>query len=164
MKRTSTYITAALIAFLVGIISVSAWLAFQHAFSTPKIEPVSCELRSREIAVATRTAIDDCGVPLDYNERPRTVSGGVLNGKATEMPTPDYPPHIASVRVSGNVNVQVIINGCGNIESATAVSGHLLLRASAVNAARRARFAPTRLSGMPVKVSGVLAYNFNHDN
>jgi len=163
MNRTSTYVTVALIAFLVGVISVSAWLTFQHASSTPKIEIVSSELRSRETVVATRTAIGDCGVPLDYNERPRTVSGGVLNGKANEMPMPDYPPLIASVPPSGSVNVQVVINGCGNVESATAVSGHPLLRNSAVNAARQARFAQTRLSGMPVKVSGVLVYNFNPD-
>jgi len=40
------------------------------------------------------------------------------------------------------------------------VSGHPLLRAAAVAAARGARFSPTKLSGQPVKVSGVITYNF----
>jgi hypothetical protein len=30
-----------------------------------------------------------------------------------------------------------------------------------VQAAYRARFSPTKLSGQPVKVSGVINYNFN---
>ena len=48
----------------------------------------------------------------------------------------------------------------GNVISAESVSGHPLLRSSAVDAARQARFSPTKLSGQPVKVSGVLVYQF----
>jgi outer membrane biosynthesis protein TonB len=44
--------------------------------------------------------------------------------------------------------------------SAKAVSGHPLLQAVAVQAARQARFSPTKLSGQPVKVTGVIQYNF----
>jgi len=40
------------------------------------------------------------------------------------------------------------------------VSGHPLLRGAAEQAARGARFSPTLLSGQPVKVSGVITYNF----
>jgi hypothetical protein len=35
-----------------------------------------------------------------------------------------------------------------------------LLRAAAVSAAREAKFTTTRVQGEPVKVSGVLVYNF----
>jgi len=48
----------------------------------------------------------------------------------------------------------------GKVISATAVSGHPLLHASAVRAARQARFTPTLLSGKAVKVSGTINYNF----
>lgn len=58
------------------------------------------------------------------------------------------------------MTVQVLIDERGNVVSATAVSGHPLLRAAAVSAARSARFSPTMLSGQPVKVSGVITYNF----
>ena len=43
---------------------------------------------------------------------------------------------------------------------ATAVAGHPLLQQAAAAAARQARFSPTLLSGEPVKVSGVITYNF----
>jgi outer membrane biosynthesis protein TonB len=36
-----------------------------------------------------------------------------------------------------------------------------MLRDAAIQAAHRARFSPTKLSGQPVKVAGVINYNFN---
>jgi TonB family protein len=91
---------------------------------------------------------------------PRQISGGVLNGKATSLPKPSYPPAARAVGASGAVSVQVLIDENGDVISAAAVSGHPLLRAAAVEAARGAKFAPTQLNGSPVKVSGVITYNF----
>jgi TonB family protein len=88
------------------------------------------------------------------------ISGGVLNGKATSMPPPEYPPIAKQAHASGAVKVQVTIDESGNVIYAKAVAGHPLLQAAAVAAARQAKFAPTRLSGQPVKVQGVLIYNF----
>jgi TonB family protein len=88
------------------------------------------------------------------------ISGGILNRVAVSLPRPAYPAIARSARASGLVVVQVIIDEEGNVVSASAVSGHPLLRESAVEAARRARFTPVRLEGQPVKVSGTLSYNF----
>lgn len=90
----------------------------------------------------------------------KTVSGGVLNGKAQSLPLPAYPPAAKAVNAGGSVSVQVLIDEEGNVFSAAAVSGHPLLRSAAVDAARQAKFAPTLLNGQPVKVSGILTYNF----
>ncbi len=91
---------------------------------------------------------------------PKTISAGVVNGKATNLVKPSYPPAARAVRASGAVNVQVMIDESGNVISASAVSGHPLLRASAVSAARSSKFSPTILSGQAVKVTGVIVYNF----
>ena len=88
------------------------------------------------------------------------ISGGVLNGKALSLPHPPYPAIARAARASGTVVVQVTIDENGNVISARAVSGHPLLQAVAVAAARQARFSPTKLSGQPVKVTGVITYNF----
>jgi len=90
----------------------------------------------------------------------RTISGGVLNGKAISLPKPAYPPIAKQAGAAGTVVVQVLIDEQGNVVSASAVSGHPLLRAAAAAAARGAKFSPTKLSGKSVKVSGVLTYNF----
>jgi periplasmic protein TonB len=93
--------------------------------------------------------------------KPRApISGGVLNGKAISLPKPNYPPIARQAHASGTVVVQVTIDENGSVISAHAVSGHPLLQAVAVAAARGARFSPTKLSGQPVKVTGVITYNF----
>lgn len=88
------------------------------------------------------------------------ISGGVLNGKAISLPKPPYPQIARAARASGTVTVQVTIDENGNVISASAVSGHPLLQQAAVSAARQAKFSPTKLSGQPVKVTGVITYNF----
>jgi TonB family protein len=89
------------------------------------------------------------------------ISGAVLNGKATSLPNPPYPPIAKAAHASGNVTVEVTIDEDGNVVSARAVSGHPLLQAASVAAARQAKFAPTKLSGQPTKVQGVLVYTFS---
>lgn len=91
---------------------------------------------------------------------PEQISGGVLNGKAMSLPKPPYPPAARAVRASGAVSVQVLVDEEGSVFSAAAVSGHPLLRAASQDAACGASFSPTMLSGTPVKVSGVIVYNF----
>jgi protein TonB len=88
------------------------------------------------------------------------ISGGVLNGKATHKPAPDYPAEALAARAQGVVTVQILVNEDGTVKFARATYGHELLRPAAVEAARKARFAPTRLEGQPIKVAGVVTYNF----
>jgi len=88
------------------------------------------------------------------------VSGGVLNGKAISKPPANYPPIAKAARAQGTVTVQILVDESGRVVSASAVNGHPLLQQAAVAAARQARFSPTLLSGQPVKVSGVITYNF----
>jgi TonB family protein len=91
---------------------------------------------------------------------PAVVSGGVVNGQASYLPKPAYPPPAIAVHAEGKVDVQVLIDETGHVVSAKAISGNPLLRGAAENAARNARFTPTLLSRVPVKVTGVIVYNF----
>jgi TonB family protein len=88
------------------------------------------------------------------------ISGGILNGKAISKPNPVYPAAAKAAGVSGTVEVKVVVDEEGRVISAEAVSGPVELRAAAVEAARKARFSLTRLSGELVKISGHLVYNF----
>lgn len=84
----------------------------------------------------------------------------VLNGSAISLPKPPYPPSARAVGASGAVRVEVVIDERGNVISATATSGHMLLKQVSVQAARQARFSPTIVSGKATKVSGTIVYNF----
>jgi protein TonB len=112
------------------------------------------------VAGPTKVAIADEPPPPEVKKPTAPISGGVLNGKAISLPKPSYPPIARAAHASGTVVVQVLIDENGNVVSAHAVSGHPLLQAVAVGAARQARFSPTKLSGQPVKVTGVIQYNF----
>lgn len=90
----------------------------------------------------------------------KPVSGGVLNGVALSLPAPNYPEFARRMRTTGLVEVDVVVDENGKVVSARALSGPVALRDVSVQAALRARFSPTKLSGQPVKISGLINYNF----
>jgi protein TonB len=91
----------------------------------------------------------------------RPISGGVLNGKAIEMPKPVYPELARRARMTGVVMVEVVVDASGKVIGARAVSGPDMLREAAERAARQAKFTPAMLSGQPVRVAGTISYNFS---
>lgn len=89
-----------------------------------------------------------------------SVSSEVLNSRALHLENPVYPAIGRQVRADGTVLVQVTIGENGNVISARAIDGHPLLRAGSVAAARKSKFSPTKLCGEPVRVAGIITYNF----
>ena len=102
-----------------------------------------------------------CWNPPARKLPPRSL--GVITGKASYLPKPPYPQMAKAVGAGGPVNVQVTIDENGNVISAKAVSGHLMLRQVSEEAARKAKFSPTTLSEVPVKVTGIIVYNFTRN-
>lgn len=88
------------------------------------------------------------------------INGGILNGKATSLPFPKYPQAARKDKASGIVSVKVIIDTDGKVVSAEGFEGNPKLFDAAIEAAKKAKFKPTKLSGKLVKVSGVLIYRF----
>jgi TonB family protein len=88
------------------------------------------------------------------------VGVGVLEKKAISKPAASYPAEARDKGISGEVMVEVTIDESGNVESALALSGPSQLQEAALRAARQARFSVTALSGKPVKVVGILTYQF----
>lgn len=89
-----------------------------------------------------------------------TVEAGNLNGRALSLPAPEYPALAKQTRATGLVKVDIVVNETGKVESAKAASGTILLRQPSVDAALKAKFAPTLKAGAPVKVAGFLQYEF----
>jgi TonB family protein len=98
--------------------------------------------------------------PPEPPKPPRVVSKGVITGLAIYLPKPAYTDIARRARAQGSVSVQVLIDESGRVVSAKALSGSPFLTVEAQKAAMQARFAPTLLSNQPVKVSGVITYNF----
>jgi TonB family protein len=85
---------------------------------------------------------------------------GILNTLAIDLPKPVYPAAAKKDRISGQVQVKVVLDETGKVVSAEATFGPEQLRAAAVEAAKRARFKPTLSGGVPQKVFGIVLYDF----
>jgi protein TonB len=88
------------------------------------------------------------------------LSSHVITSKAISKPAPPYPSTAKMAGAQGPVTVQIVVDEQGRVVSSKATGGHPLLRPAAERAAYQARFTPTLLGGQPVKVTGVMTYNF----
>ena len=88
------------------------------------------------------------------------VPSTILQGKAQSLPQPPYPIIAKQSRVQGPVSIQILVSEEGKVLSAQVVSGSAMLTTAAKEAAMRARFSPTMLNGQPVKIQGIITYNF----
>jgi outer membrane biosynthesis protein TonB len=93
-------------------------------------------------------------------EDDRDKQEGLERGRALVLPKPVYPTIAAQAHAAGQVQVKVLIGLDGKVIAAAAIEGHPLLQFTSVRAARDATFTPTKLNGKPVKVVGVIVYNF----
>ncbi len=119
-------------------------------FDSFKAQP----LNAQEVeAAATRSQNDE------KNAKPRKikVSSGVLIEQATKKVQPLTPAHL---RAKGLVEIKITVSNEGDVISADAISGHLMLRVAALEAARQWKFKPMKLGNMPVMMEGVLPLEF----
>jgi len=83
-------------------------------------------------------------------------SEGIINGKAVRLTAPRYPPAARQKRLSGRVFTAILIDEAGNVINARPVCGNQM----AVEAALLSKFSPTLVNQKPIRVTGVLIYNF----
>ncbi len=86
--------------------------------------------------------------------------GRLAIGKVESMPSPKYPADAREAKIGGAVDVTVAIDENGRVTAVEKISGPPLLHGAAVEAAMKARFAQTLCDNRPVRISGVLSYNF----
>lgn len=89
-----------------------------------------------------------------------SVGGELTRGEMLNKVVPQYPPIARAAHASGTVVVKVIVDEEGKVIAAQAVSGHPLLQATSVKAARQTTFEPFLLNGQPIKIAGVIHYTF----
>jgi protein TonB len=98
--------------------------------------------------------------PPPARTKPLRISGGISSGMLVTPIHPVYPPIARAAGVSGTVVVEAIISKAGTIESLRVISGPEMLRASAMNAIRNARYQPFRLNGEPTEAQTTITVNF----
>lgn len=104
--------------------------------------------------------VDEAPPPPKREQPPQILRREVINSQALSLPKPAYPPLAVQTKTKGQVVIQVLIDESGRVVSAKALSGSPLLTHAAIRAAYQARFSPTFIGDQPVKVSGLITYNF----
>lgn len=115
-----------------------------------EVDAVGLEIQARSIRAESSEDL----------KRAQSVSTPVLQAKAIRRAEPVYPISARRARITGAVVVEVLIDESGSVIRARAICGPDLLVNAAVEAARRWRFTPTTVSGSPVKVIGIIKFNF----
>ena len=134
--------------------SVEFTPATKNGKAVDKVIGVTITLKNPKIEPAPE--ID----PATGRPKAKLVQGGVLNGKAILLPKPAYPAAARFKGDGGAVSVQVMIDEKGNVIRARPMSGAPTLQIASRDAACAAKFSPLLLAGNPIKVSGVITYNF----
>jgi TonB family protein len=88
------------------------------------------------------------------------LPGDCSNAVSLSLPRPAYPERAKKEMAGGEVVVEVVIDEVGNVVAARALSGHYLLKDECVRAAYQAKFKPMIVGGKPIKVFGIITYNF----
>ena len=118
----------------------------------PVNKVIAVDEKGKAVGVKKVIAVDEKGKAVGVKK--------VDPGSVIKKMTPDYPEEAKAAGVSGKVEVQVTISEEGQVIEAIAIRGPELLREVAVQAAKGWVFKPTKADGVPVKVQGILTFNF----
>lgn len=122
--------------------------------SAPKTEtPTTEENNSSETETVAKTE------ETPKNDSPLTV--GSLIGYATKKQNPVYPTVARSMRMTGVVKVEVIVDEEGKVSEVQNTDGPTLLQAAAQDAVRKWKFKPFMRDGEPVRAMGFVSFNFS---
>ena len=89
------------------------------------------------------------------------ISVGSLLEYAVSKSNPVYPPTARTLRQSGIVRLEVLINEDGKVATVQNLTGPSLLQGAAKDAVKKWKFKPFMRDGQPVTATGFLSFNFN---
>lgn len=138
-------------------------LGESHPTVGAALERYSCLLR-RRFRNADADALQKQALrilaPLPSGFKPGPVTGTVVPGTRTRMPEPSFPSQAKKLEIGGTVSVQVLIDETGKPITACSQDGPEILTVIAEDSAFQARWTPTTLDRIPVRVNGVVIYRF----
>src|SRR5579862_2951642 len=109
-------------------------------------------------ALCIFAAIGGCG--LRAEDTVVRVSEGDARKAAIKKVEPEYPAMARQVRLSGQVQVDVLIDVNGAVEKCTVRKGNVLLSNSAVAALKKWKFTPFSSAGQPARAVASITFDF----
>jgi TonB family protein len=106
----------------------------------------------KENETVAKTETVDTNSPLNV---------GSLLEFAVQKTNPTYPPMARSMRQTGVVRMEIVVDEEGKVAAVQNLSGPALLQTAAKDAVKKWKFKPFVRDGQPVKATGFLSFNFN---
>lgn len=128
--------------------------AAENAPETKTVNPPGNKESQAETATNTTAQTE-----TPKSDSPMTV--GSLIEYATKRVNPVYPVVARSVRMTGVVRVEVVIDEAGNVLEVQNTNGPGMLQRAALDAIRKWQFKPFVRDGQPVKATGFVNFNFS---
>jgi len=155
MKNSNTLILLSVVMSVSFSASISKAQSVSAVSDTKQEITGSVDRLVKELRDKDETVVYRCLENCDQKNAEKGTGGDIL-----DKIIPEYPPIARAAHVSGNVVVRVLIDEEGKVIAAQAISGHPLLQAAGVGAARMTTFTPFVLDGTAVKVVGDITYSF----
>jgi len=89
-----------------------------------------------------------------------SLNDALVNAVVLKRVMPSFPSAARNINIVGSVSVFVLIDERGDIQSAKATDGPVMLRAAAEDAARQWKFRPATRNGVAVQSTQTLSFNF----
>ncbi len=97
--------------------------------------------------------------PATENDTPLPI--GSLIAYATKKVNPIYPRQAKSMRMTGIVKIELVIDEDGSVSKIENAEGPSLLQRAALDVITKWHFRPFERDGQPVKATGYVSFNFN---
>jgi protein TonB len=98
--------------------------------------------------------------PPSEKAMPVRVGGRIRPPKAITQVRPNYPPLARQAHIQGQVQIDAILDGQGNVIDMKVVSGPPLLYQAALDALKKWKYEPTYLNDQPIAVEMIVTITF----
>lgn len=88
------------------------------------------------------------------------ISEPELRAAAIQKVEPEYPAVARQIRLTGSVDLELVIDETGSVEKITSVRGNTLLTGPSLQAIRKWKFKPFSNGPEPAKASGPIKFTF----
>ena len=116
-----------------------------------------------EISESANTSAPLSGLGSSHRAEPAApvpIGGDVKPAKLIKSVQPNYPAMAKSQHVSGNVQIDALIDADGNVSAMKVLSGPALLREAALQSLKQWKYQPAELDGKPTSMHLTVTLQF----
>jgi protein TonB len=89
-----------------------------------------------------------------------SVTEAELRAAATQRVEPEYPAVARQTRLTGDVDLEIIVDENGAVDKVNLIRGNALLAGPSVQAIRKWKFKPFQSEGQPARARGPIRFTF----